>query len=215
MATQEEKEALKVLTSEFRASHPHVFKPSAIKPGDKPTYSLEMLYDKKTTDLSQFQGPVKAAIVAKWGPDKNKWPQPLKLPYRDGDKPHGKKKEVKPEHQGMWVVRASSSAEYARPQVVGRDPNVELTEADFYPGCYARASLKAHAYTFADKDGVKFILDAVQFVRDGKAFGGKKPANQVFGAIAGDAGGDEDMNFDDNDFGRTGDTEEQFDEIPF
>jgi hypothetical protein len=182
-------EKLKILTTEARASHPHVFKPSAIKEGDKPSYSIELLFDKKTTDLSQFQKPVMEAIRQKWGPDKAEWPSPLKLPYRDGDKPYGKKKEVKPEHKGMYVVRASSNAEFSKPHVVGRDPKVALSsEAEFYPGCYCRAALKAHAYTFADKDGVKFILDGVQFVRDGAAFGGKKPADQTFGVIEGDNG---------------------------
>lgn len=190
-------EALKVLTSEFRVSHPHVFKPSQIKDAKtgqasgKPNYSIEMLFPKATTDLAPLKKALNAAIVDKWGPDKNDWPQPLKMPIRDGDKPHGRNREVKPEHKGMWVVRASSDAEYSKPHVVGRDPKVALeSEAEFYPGCWARASLKAHAYTFADKDGVKFILDGVQKIRDDKAFGGKKPADQVFGVVEGDDGAD-------------------------
>lgn len=190
-----DQETLKILTEEFRASHPHVFKATEVKKGSGQfSYSIEMLFDKTITTLSKLQVPVKNAIVGKWGPDKTDWPSPLALPYRDGDKPYGKKKEIKEEHKGMWVVRASSDAQYSKPHVVGRDPNVPIeNESEFYPGCYARASLKAHAYTFADKDGVKFILDGVQFIRDGKAFGGKKPANQVFGVIAGDDG-DGEMN---------------------
>ncbi len=187
-------EKLKVLTQEFRVSHPHVFKPQAMKGADSEKYSIEMLFDKTTTDLSLLQKPLRAAIIGKWGPDKKDWPVPLKTAIRDGDKPHGKKKEVKPEHKGMWVVKASSSSEYSKPHVVGRDPTVALTqESQLYPGCYARASLKAHAYTFADKDGAKFILDGVQFIRDGVAMGGRKPADQIFGVIEGDDG-DTDMN---------------------
>lgn len=185
--------ALRVMTTEFRVSHPHVFKPSQMmqngKPVGEPSYSIEMLFDKKTTDLSMIKKPIHAAIVEKWGPNKADWPQGLSLPYRDGDKPHGKKREVKKEHQGMWVVKASSKAEYSAPHVVGRDPNVALEdEKDFYAGCYARAELKAFAYTFADKDGVKFVLNGVQKIRDGKPFGGKKAANEMFGVIAGDSG---------------------------
>lgn len=182
-------EKLKVLTTEFRVSHPHLQKPAAVKKGEKENYSIEMLFDKTTTDLSHLQTPLKNAIVAKWGPDKSEWPKPLLLPIRDGDKPHGKKREVKPEHKGMWVVRASTSAEFSKPYTVGRDPKVKLeNESDLYPGCYARAALKAHAYEFAGKDGAKFILDGVQFIRAGKAIGGRKPADQVFGVIEGDDG---------------------------
>lgn len=183
-------------TPEFRVSHPHVFKPAAIKMNGvegKPQYSIEMLYDKTTTDLSILQAPLKAAIIDKWGPNKADWPSPLMLPIRDGDKPKMNKKtrqkEVKKEHAGHWIVRASSSAEYNRPQVVGRDPKVALqNESELYPGCYARAGLKAHAYEFADKFGVKFVLDAVQFVRDGEPISTRKSADKIFGIVEGDDG---------------------------
>lgn len=190
MSTKVDIEEMKLLTPEFRASHPHVFKPTEVKKGDgKPQYSIEMLFDKKTTKLSEFTKRIKAAARNKWGDDESEWPKPLILPIRDGDKPHGKKKEIKPEHKGMWVIRSSSSAQYSKPHVVGKNPKEPLeNEAQFYPGCYARAQIKAHAYSFADKDGVKFILDGVQFIRDGKAIGGKKPADQMFGVIEGDDG---------------------------
>lgn len=183
-------------TPEFRVSHPHVFKPTAIKENGvegKPQYSIEMLFDKETTDLSTLQAPLKAAIVDKWGTDKSNWPSPLLLPIRDGDKPKMNKKtrqkEVKKEHAGMWVVRASSSAEFNRPQVVGRNPKVPLqNENELYPGCYARAGLKAHAYEFGDKYGVKFVLDAVQFVKDGEPISTRKRADEIFGTVEGDEG---------------------------
>jgi hypothetical protein len=89
----------------------------------------------------------------------------------------------------MWVVRASSSAEFNRPQVVGRNPKVALqNESELYPGCYARAGLKAHAYEFGDKYGVKFVLDAVQFVRDGEPISTRKRADEIFGTVEGDDG---------------------------
>lgn len=196
-------EKLKLLTPEFRVSHPRVFKPGQIQGAGEPMYSIEMLFDKATTKLSEIQRPLIVAAKDKWGDDKNEWPKPLKWPFRDGDKPRFNKKtkkmEVKPEHVGMWVVKASSSAKYSKPHVVGKDPKVALTdESELYPGCYARAHLKAHAYEFADKNGVKFILDGVQFIRDGKAIGGKKPADQMFGVIEGDDGDESfDQSFDD------------------
>lgn len=175
----------------FRLSYPHLFKPGSIKGSDKLSYSCEMLFDKKTTDLNTLQAPIKAAAIDKWGPDKSQWPSPLLLPIRDGDKPKMNKKtkkvEVRPEHKGMWIVRASSSAEYNRPQLVGRDPKVPLeNESELYSGCYARAAVKAHAYEFGDKYGVKYILDAVQFVKDGPHLGGRKAADEMFGVVEGD-----------------------------
>ena len=185
--------ALRILTSEFRVSHPHLFEPSAME-GSKLNYSIEMLFDKATTKISELQAPLKAAIIAKWGPNKADWPEGLQTPIKDGDKPKRNKKtnkmEVRPEHKGMWVVRAKSDAEYQPPYVVGRDPKVKLTSpSQFYAGCYARAALKANAYAHVSGTvGVSFILDGVQFIRDGEALGGKRPADQMFGVIPGDSG---------------------------
>lgn len=175
-------------TPEFRVSHPHVFKATAIRGSDKLNYSIEMLFDKKTTKLSELQAPLIGAIKDKWGDDKSNWPKPLTMPIRDGDVAKFDKKTqtktVKAEHKGMWVMRASSSAEYNRPQVVGKNPKIPLeSESEFYPGCYARAGLKAHAYEFADKNGVKYILDMVQKTRDGEPLTSRKRADEVFGAI--------------------------------
>ena len=75
-----DQEKLKVMTTEFRVSHPHVLKPSSMPGDSKLSYSIEMLFDKKTTDLSHLQNPLKAAIIGKWGPVKSEWPSPLKLP---------------------------------------------------------------------------------------------------------------------------------------
>lgn len=189
-------EKLKLKTTEFRVSHPHIFKPSAMEGSKTESYSIEMLFDKSTTKLSDIQRPLLFAAADKWGTDKADWPEPLQWAYRDGDKPRMNKKtkkmEVKEEHKGMWVVRANSSADYQRPWVVGRDPKIALEdESELYPGCYARASLKAHPWEFGDKFGVKFILGGVQFIRDGKAIGGKRPAHEVFGVIEGDDGEDD------------------------
>lgn len=186
---------LRILTPEFTLSHPHLLKAVEVKKGDgKFQFSLEALFDKTKVKISTIQAPLLEAAKDKWGDDQSAWPKPLKLAFRDGDKPYGKNREVKPEHKGMWVVKASSKAEYP-PQVVGRNPKIPITkESEMYPGCIVRASFKAHAYTYMNKDGVKFILDAVQFVKDGKAIGGKKPADQVFGVIE-DEGGEEAAGF--------------------
>ena len=202
--TKDKKADLRILTTEFRVSHPHVFKAYAFKEGDKPAYSIEMLFDKKTTKLDEFKKRLTTAAIGKWGEDKSQWPE-LVFPMRDGDKPKRNTKtkvmEIKKEHAGMWVVKASSSGEFSRPHVASQNPEVPLqTEAELYPGCYARAYLTAHAYEFADKTGVKFLLDGVQFLRDGEPFGNKKSATDMFGSVdeAEDAGLTADT--DDNSF---------------
>lgn len=187
-------------TPEFRVSHPHVFKPQAVKKGsDKMNYSIEMLYPKATTKLKVLQAPLIFAATQMWG-DKEDWPDGLRFAIKDGDKPRfnkkAKKKEIKKEHKGMWVVKASSSAEFTKPYVVGKNPEDVITEpAEFYPGCWARAALKSHAYDVGDQIGVKFILDGVQFIRDDEPLGGRKRATEVFGVVE-DAEGDDGDSFE-------------------
>lgn len=198
MATKNN-EATKLVTPIFKVSYPHVFKPSQIEGSKNAQYSIEMLFDKEKTPLSTFTKVIHAACVEKWGPDKAEWPEGIKSPVKDGDKPQGKKRELRPEAKGCWIVRASTSAEYQKPAVVGRDATqVIIDESDFYAGCFARAAVKAHAYSFADKDGVKFILDMVQKVKDGDRIGGRKPAHEVFGALDSDVD-DESFMTDDSD----------------
>lgn len=174
------------LTPVGRFSHPHVFKAQAIKPGAPEYYSVELLLPKDEVKKSEIERPLLVAAKAKWGDNPKEWPQ-LKLPFRDGDKPHGKKKEVKPEYKGMWVIKASTKAEYGKPSVVdGKRKAIDAESGLFYPGCFGRIFVMASAYTNPEKDGVSFILDGVQKTRDGNALGGKKPIDQMFGVIEDD-----------------------------
>lgn len=169
-----------ILTPRFRASYAHVIKPQERKPGDgKPMYSIEMLFDKSEVSIGTIQKPLLEALRQKFGADKAKWPKPLLLPYQDGDKPLGRKKKVRPEAAGMWVVKASTKADYTAPPVVD-EHGTTLTEKEFYSGCYARAQVTALAYD-NESFGVKFLLDGVQKLEDGEPLGGRKSAAEMFG----------------------------------
>lgn len=192
MATKKKinRDLCRVLTPEFRVSYPHVFKAQAPKPTDKPKFSITMLFP-KDTDMSGIKEALKQAKIAQYGPDKSEWPDDLQSPVVDGDSPKHAEKEG---YKGHWVIKASSN-EDQKPSVV--DQNVEpiLTPGDFYPGCYARAHVLATCWEYMGKVGVMFILDHVQKLRDGKAFGGKKPVDQVFNKVSGD---DTDSSFDES-----------------
>jgi hypothetical protein len=177
------KDLSRVLTPEFRVSYPHVFKAQAIKPTDKPKFSVTMLFP-KTADLSSLKEAMRQAKIAQFGSKEN-WPDDLESPVVDGDNPKHADKEG---YKGHWVIKASTN-EDQRPGVV--DENVEpiVDQSKFYPGCYARAYIYAYVWEYMGKQGVGFILDHVQKLRDGKSFGGKKPADQVFTPVG--TGGDD------------------------
>lgn len=195
MAKQKvDKEKTRVLTPEFRVSYPHVFKAQAVKPTDKPKYSVTMLFP-KDTDLSAIKAAMREAKIAKFGAKEN-WPDDLESPVTDGDKPKFADKEG---YKGCWVIKASTN-EDQKPGVVDENVKPILDSSKFYPGCFARAYVYAYCWEYMGKQGVGFILDHVQKLRDGKSFGGKKPADQVFTPVnAGE---------DDEDFSDDGDSED-------
>ncbi len=194
-ATKEDKDQCRMITPKFRVSYPHVFKAHAPKQGDKPKYSVTMLFPKDKDLLGQtvdgtprsLKEVIKNAKVVEFGPKEN-WPDDLESPVTDGDDPKHADKEG---YAGHWVIKASTS-EDQRPGVVD-ERGVPITGENagkFYPGCYARAYVYAYVYYYPDrqkpmKKGVSFILDHVQKLDDGKAFGGKKPVDQVFGPAGG------------------------------
>lgn len=188
---KEAKDKCRMITPEFRVSYPHVFKAQAPKPGDKPKFSVTMLFPKnielmgldtegKPIGLKQV---ITNAKLAEFGPKEN-WPKDLESPVTDGDDPKHADKEG---YKGSWVIKASAN-ENARPGVVDEDAVPITDQAKFYPGCYARAYVYAYVWFYPDrqkpmKKGVGFILDHVQKTRDGKSFGGKKPVEQVFSPV--------------------------------
>jgi hypothetical protein len=194
-APKADKEKSRLLTPEFRVSYPHVFKANAFK-GGKPKFSVTMLFP-KNSDLSPIKNAIKEAKIAKFGADKDSWPDDLESPVVDGDSP---KHADKDGYKGCWAIKASTN-EDQRPGVVDENVQPILEPSDFYPGCYARAYVYAYVWEFAGKRGVGFILDHVQKLRDGKSFGGKKSADQVFSPVnAGAMSSDDNADDVDEDF---------------
>jgi hypothetical protein len=173
---EDKKKKVRVVTPIFRVSYPHVFKPNTMNEAN-PKYSIVMLFP-KTTDLTDIKNALKQAKLQKWGSKEN-WPDELESPVSDGDSPKYADKEG---YKGHWAIKATSHQDQ-KPTVV--DENVEpITSANppdgFYAGCYARACVFARPWKFGNKEGIQFILDHVQKTKNGKPFGGKQPADQVF-----------------------------------
>jgi len=188
-----DKDSCRIITPEFRVSYPHIFKPQAPKPSDKPKFSITMLFPKgdlvgKSPDGKPrtLKEVIRNAKILEFGPKEN-WPSQLESPVADGDDP---KFEGKEGYKGHYIIRATAD-QNQRPSIVDRHM-VPITEpADFYPGCFARAYIFSYVWFYPNrqkpmKKGVGFILDHVQKIRDGQSFGGKRPVEQVFTPIIDD-----------------------------
>lgn len=182
-----DKDLCRIITPEFRVSYPHVFKPQRVKDGDKAKFSITMLFRKDTDLMGQtpkgeersLKEVIKNAKIAEFGAKEN-WPKGLQSPVINGDDPKFAEKDG---YKGHWVIKAVTSEEQ-KPSVIDGDMNLITDPAVLYPGCYARAYIFSYVWTFMGKQGVGFILDHVQKLRDGKSFGGKKPVEQVFSPLA-------------------------------
>jgi hypothetical protein len=182
MSSKQISDDQRIITPEFRVSHPHLFKPNAVR-GGAPKYSVTMLFP-KNIDVGAIQKAIVAAKVSQFGPNKDAWPKKIASPVRNGDDPDFADKEG---YAGHWVIKAISS-EDQKPGLVDQKAQPILEQSKFYPGCYARAQIFARVYEFENKYGVHFIVDHVQKTRDGKTFSKRKSAEEVFAPI--DGGGD-------------------------
>lgn len=167
---------LKVVTPEFRVSFPQVFKAKAVNETSEPKYGIVMLF-KKGEDLSKLKAAAKQAVKDKWGDDA---PKELRSPFKNqGDR------EYDGYVDGALCVSASSKS---KPAVVDGNLDPIIDESEFYPGCYAIASLVASAYggkgtTFTP--GVNFYLQNVQKQRDGDSLSGRSKPEDDFKPIEG------------------------------
>ena len=169
----------KLITPTFRVSFPAVFTPRKANEGDPNAvakYSVQMIFPKQGTDLTELKNAVRAAVVEKWGADKTKWPKKLVLPFRDGS-------EKDYDGYGPDTIFISASSKM-KPGLVDENVQPIIEPSEFYGGCYARATVNAFAWEFMGKAGVSFGLRNIQKVKDGEPFGGGSRAENDFDAIA-------------------------------
>lgn len=158
------KEIVKLTTT--RLSFPQLFRAKAFQKDQEPTFSACFILD-KAKDAKQIAG-VKEAMAAvakeKWG---DKVPKGVKLCLRAGDEPG--KEDV--DGYGPEVMFISASSRKKIP-VVNRDLT-PLGEDDGkpYAGCFVNASLRLWAQDNEYGKRINAQLRAVQFVKDGEAFG--------------------------------------------
>lgn len=196
---------VKLITPEFRVSYPYIFEPQTQKNDDGTTrkeYSLVAIFP-AGADLTAFANDRVRILEAEFGAKEN-WPENLRSPFRkckekwkvvDG-------KQVIPEgyEEGDACWMTFKATEKHRPGLVDQNMQDIIEPKDFYPGCYARASVNLYYYSHKKGGkGVSVGLLNVQKTRDGKPLGGSamsKPTDD-FTPVAGASGGSASSVFDD------------------
>ena len=185
------------VTVTARLSFAHLFEPSASVDGGKLKYRANLLIDPSTpegkADLKRIEVIRKAVELEKF----KKSPKDYKddrCCIRDGDTfESGKTGQTYDGYEGMVVIVASNDR---RPVVVDRDRTpLAADDGKPYSGCYVKANLRFYAVSGKDKGGDGFFcgLEAVQFYKDGDAFGAAPvDADDVFDDLT-EEGGDDDI----------------------
>jgi hypothetical protein len=150
-----------------RACFPHVWEPHAFKAKDgeaakEASYKILMVFD-GDADLKEMKRAAGRALVRKFGKEEaERLKKKFHLPFRDASEysEHGE-----PFEEGRIMVNFDCRE---APGVVDERAKPILKQSQFYAGCLARVSAYAHAYEFAGKKGVKFLLNNVQKTGDGE-----------------------------------------------
>lgn len=184
----------RVLTPEFKASYPNLFRARKNDLNGKDEYSVMALFT-KGQDLKILTDAVIAVTEKKWGKDKTKWPKNLRSPFRDqAEKVRTNEetgKEYLPEGYEAGAVFITLRGQ-RRPGIVdGRKGNAEIIdESEIYAGVKLRAAVSVYAYDQKGNRGVALGLVAIQKVADGEPIAGTtSKAEDLFTPIAGATGG--------------------------
>ena len=163
---------MEVKLKNVRLSFPDLFKPRAFNDKTEPKYKATFLIPKDDPQIKAIEAAIIETAKAKWPKD---WQKVLnsikgnanKFCFQDGDN------KSYDGYEGMMALSASNKA---RPSVFDRDRS-PLTEEDGkpYAGCYVNAIVEFFAYDNSG-NGISASLSGVQFVRDGEAFSGGRPA---------------------------------------
>ena len=172
-----------VILKNVRLSFADIFEAKAVNDGE-PRYSCNFLIDPEDPQIAKIKMAIKDVMQAKWGDNQPKL-KAAQFCLRDGSE------ETWDGYEGMMYVSASNKK---RPTVVDRDRS-PLTKDDGkpYSGCYVNAVVRVWAQENQYGKRVNASLEAIQFYKDGDAFGAAPvKAEDVFDDLGDDFGDDED-----------------------
>lgn len=175
--------ALSFITpDEIRVSYPHVWAPQQMNAQSKPKYGIVLLIPKTAVQtINKVRAGIEASKVQGLLDGTFKKGVFLKQPLRDGDT--DPTKIMNPEFKGMWFLSANSDT---KPPVFDATGAVMFTQAEFYPGCWAKVAINFFNYT-TGSPGVGCGLNGIKKTRDDEAFSGKPSTEEVQSMFENDA----------------------------
>lgn len=168
---------MKVTLTNVRLAFPHLFVPQQGDSGE-PKYNAAFILEPGSANAKALAAAVEQVAREKWQAKAEQTLTALrkadKVAYREHEKTN-QSGDVYDGFEGKHFIQASDKS---RPTVVDRD-KTPLTQSDGkpYAGCYVNAIVDVWAQDNQYGKRVNASLKAVQFVKDGDAFGGSAPVS--------------------------------------
>jgi hypothetical protein len=156
-----------LLTPPFRVSFPRIF--TADENGK---FGCAMIFD-EDVDFSVLEKAVKDK-------EKEVWPKgaPKKeylLPILDGGDSN------REEHKGKFYINGKAGK--YRPGLVDAQLQPIMDEAEFYPGCWARAVITLYHWVYLGKCGISVNIRNIQKIRDDEPLVSRMAAKDEFETV--------------------------------
>jgi len=164
---------MKLTLKNVRLAFPALFEAATVNGEGEPAFSASFLIDPKDPQIKMLKEACEAVGKDKWGA---KWPTVRKeieakdrFAYHDGD--------LKSNYAGFPGMTFVSARNKTRPTVLDRD-KTPLTAQDGkpYAGCFVNVVLELWPQDNNYGKRINASLSGVQFLRDGEAFSGGRPA---------------------------------------
>lgn len=179
---------MEVKLKEVRIAFPKLFEAKAVGDGNSKYYSAAFPIDPTSENHTKLEEAIAVAAKGEWG---EKWKTVLETIREKGDIGYKHKPlkngegDVYDGFQGMNSLNASRREDKGRVKVYDRNPRnpdgsenlLTATSGRPYAGCYVNVLVEVWAQNNKNGKRINAELKAVQFVRDGDAFGSGAPAS--------------------------------------
>ncbi len=157
-----------LLTPEFRVSFPRIFQAD-----ENGKYGVAMIFD-KDTDFSVLEKVIEAKKKEVWpkGVPKKEYLYPI----LDGDQ------SDREEHKDKMYINGKAGK--YRPGLVDASLQPIVDEAEFYPGCWARAVVTVYHWVYLGKCGISVNVRNIQKTRDDDPLISRVQAADEFESVA-------------------------------
>lgn len=183
-----------------RLSFPQLVEPKSSVEGGKAKYACDILLQVTNPDVKRFFETVQKITLEKW---KDHAPAVMQMIQNDRklrcfgkgeEKVNGKTFKPYNGYEGHVYISANSNNQ---PQMIRPDGSpadahntmeCQQLARKLYGGCFVNVAIRPWLQESKHGRAVRCEMIAVQFQKDGEAFGDSKPdVSNLFGAVAGDA----------------------------